>query len=305
MQKLDFVLNLEIIYGQLHSDEILNVFNEGFAKPGSAFEYNRVISLLFKSKSMYDKIKSNDELGELLTTLGGEEIYTETNLSTLTQLLRKGVAANTILTNPQVVTLYNFHNTLAKTTEFARKFLSSNLISGEQTDDLNNGIIVLRVLIDGEALEIEKYVKIFTLLKDLIETICKIYKIEDTTSDIILLDSGSGTNIGLKSSIAVAQSLFLIFKEIWDFVTSHKIYKQKKINEAIIDSLTVRKEIIKSVSEKILSEEEGKEYLHLIKTRMDDLLRLKVLPKEIVSKQRLIDSKKLLNEYENLKLLES
>jgi hypothetical protein len=54
-----------------------------------------------------------------------------------------------------------------------------------------------------------------------------------------------------------------------------------------------------------LTEAEGKEYLHMIKTRTDDLIGMKVLPKQIIMESNQIENKKLLAEFEGTKMLSS
>jgi hypothetical protein len=163
--------------------------------------------------------------------------------------------------------------------------------------------VVFQILIENEGLETEQYIKIFTAINQLIETISRIVNEQDQKSEIILLDSGSDTNVGVKSGIETAKSLFLIFKEIWEFVTSFKHYKQKQKNQALLESLTIRTEIQKKVEEGVLSKDEGLEYMHMIKTRTDDLIGMKVLPKQIVIESNLIENKKLLTEFEGIKML--
>jgi hypothetical protein len=77
-------------------------------------------------------------------------------------------------------------------------------------------------------------------------------------------------------------------------------------NQALLESLTIRTEIQKKdIGEGILTTEEGKEYLHMIKTRTDDLIGMKVLPKQIVIETNQIENKNLLAEFEGMKMLSS
>jgi hypothetical protein len=158
-------------------------------------------------------------------------------------------------------------------------------------------------LIDEEGLATSQYIKIFTAINELTETISKIVNEEEQKSEIILLDSGSDSNIGIKSGVETAKSLFLIFKEVWDYITNFQYYKHKQKNQALLESLSIRTEILQKVNEKILTEEEGKEYLHMIKTRTDDLIGMKVLPKKILVDSTKIENKKLLAEFEGIKML--
>ena len=304
MQKIDFIKNLEIIVEKLKSQEIVSQFKAGFSQPGQNFNYESINPLLFLSKSNYDQIKNETQFEGILTTLNAQEIYTETNLSYLTTILRLGPAHN-IMTQANAVALYNFHNTVSRTSNLSKNILQSKSITDTLINEVDNGVVVFQILIEGEGLETSQYIKIFTAINELIETISKIVNEQEQKSEIIFLDSGSESNIGVKSGIETAKSLFLIFKEVWDFVTNFQFYKQKQKNQALLESLTIRTEIQQKVDEGILTIEEGKEYLHMIKTRTDDLIGMKVLPKQIVIESNKIENKKLLVEFEGMKMLSS
>ncbi len=304
MQKIDFVKNLETIVDKLKSDAILNQFDAGFKQPVQNFNYASITPLLFLSKSNYDQIKEDIRYSEILSALDAQSIYTETNLSHLTTILR-AVPAQNIIAAANAISLYNFHNTLIKTLSLSKNVLQSSSITESLINEVDNGVVVFQILIVGEGLETEQYIKIFTALNELIETISKIVNEQEQKSEIILLDSGSDSNVGVKSGIETAKSLFLIFKEIWEFVTNFHIYKQKQKNHVLLESLTIRTEIQKKVDEGILTEAEGKEYLHMIKTRTDDLIGMKVMPKQIVIENSQIENKKLLSEFEGIKMLSS
>lgn len=301
MQKIDFIKNLEIIVDKLKSKEIVGQFNNGFTNPHIQYDYRTITALLFSSKSNYDQMKTEDRFAPILYSLHAEQIYIEENLSSLTTILTNAIAAN-ILTRKNSIALYNLHNSLIQTLQLAEDVLQTEEISENLQNEGQNGIIIFQVVIDGEGLETEKYIKIFTALNEIINVISKIFQ-ETEKSEIILLDSGSDTNIGVKAGIETAKSLFLIFKEIWDFVTNFKIYKQKEKNQALLDSLTIRTEIKKKVEDGVLTASEAKEYIHMIKTRTDDLIGMKVLPKQIVIDSNQIENRKLLNEFEGTKLL--
>lgn len=304
MQKIDFVKNLATIVEKLKSQEIVTQFQAGFSQPGQNYNYSLINPLLFLSKSNYDQIKNESEYEEILTTLNAQDIYTENNLSHLTTILRAGPAQN-IMTQANAVALYNFHNTVIQTSNLSKNILQSKSITETLINEVDNGVVVFQILIEGEGLETSQYIKIFTAINELIETISKIVNEQEQKSEIILLDSGSDSNVGVKSGIETAKSLFLIFKEVWDFVTNFQFYKQKQKNQALLESLSIRTEIQRKVDEGILTIEEGKEYLHMIKTRTDDLIGMKVLPKQIVIESNQIENKKLLAEFEGMKMLSS
>lgn len=304
MQKIDFVKNIEIIVEKLKSVEIIKQFNAGFSSPSSQFDYSIINPLLFLSKSNYDNIKSDKHFTEILTTLNAQEIYKEHTLSNLTTVLRTA-QAHLVLTSVNAIKFYNFHNAMIEISNLSKNVLQTKNISDCLNNEVDNGVIIFQILIEGDGLETGQYIKIFTAINELVETISKIVNEREQKSEIILLDSGSDTNLGVKSGIETAKSLFLIFKEVWDFITNFQFYKQKQKNQALLESLSIRTEIHKKVSEGILTEQEGIEYLHMIKTRTDDLIGMKVMPKQIVIDINQIENKKLLKEFEGMKMLSS
>jgi hypothetical protein len=304
MQKIDFQKSLETIAERLKSSEIVTLFNSGFSQPGKNYSYGNINPLLFLSKSNYDQIKNEIRYKDILANLNAENIYSEQNLAHITIALRE-TQVQGILTRANVVDLYNFHNALIQMSNLSNNLLQSKNIIDSLENKAENGVVVFQIVIEGEGLETEQYIKIFTALNELIETISKILNEQEQRSEIILLDSGSDSNVGIKTGIETAKSLFLIFKEVWDYITSFKFYKQKQRSQVLLESLSIRAEIQKNIDDGILTREEGMEYLHMIKTRTDDLIGMKVLPKQIAVETNQIENKKLLAEFEHIKLLSS
>lgn len=300
MQKLDFVKNLEVIVSELQSEEITNIFKEGFKKP--SFAYSQINAPIFISKSNYDKLKNDSKYNEILKSLNGEEIYTPQNLAILTMILQS-TEVSRIVTNYTTLDFFNFHNSLLNTLKITKEVLLNDVLEKKYEDNLEDGILIFQIVIEEEGLSTEKYIKIFTALQELISAINKIKNEDVDESEIILLDSGSDTNLGIKTVIETAKSLFLIFKEVWDFCIHHKHYNAKLKNTTLLESLSIRTEIQKKVNEGVLTEEEGREYMHLVKTRTDDLIGLKVLPKVIVTETNQVDNQKLIAGFEGTKFL--
>lgn len=304
MQKLDFVNNLKFIGEKLLSNEIVQHFESGFATPGDHGRYDLIKPLLFTSKSNYDQIKSDSKYSQILISLSAATIYDEKNLATLTQVLRQTIA-NDIIVQKSAVALYNFHKSVLLTIKLSEDVLLTSVTEKTVEENLNEGIVIFQIVIPGDGLDTETYIKIFSALQVLVETISKIHNTEDKRHEIVLLDSGSDTNVGIKTSIENAKSLFLIFKEVWDYVTNFRFYQQKQKNNELLESLSIRAEIKKKVEEGVISEQEGLEYTYMIKTRTDELIGLKTLPKAIVLDGQNIENKKLLEQFENVKLLGS
>ena len=302
MQKIDFVKNLAIIVENLKSHDIVDIFQNGFNQPDQHYTYSSINPLLFISKSNYDRLKNEPQYEDIMTNLNLQDIYLENNLSKLTTIFQSN-NISIILKNANSIAFYNLHNTLIQTSNLSKNILQSKSITESLFNEIENGVVVFQILIEGEGLEISQYNKIFTALNVLIETISKIVNEQEQKSEIILLDSGSDSNVGVKSGIETAKSLFLIFKEVWNYVTSFQMYKQKQNNQALLDSLSIRAEIKKKVEEGYITDEEAKTYIYYIKKRTDELIGMKVLPKKIVIERNQIENKQLLAEFEGKKML--
>lgn len=296
MQKIEFIKQIETIVERLKSKEIVGIFQGGFTLPQNTYDYSKLNPILFVSKSQFDQIMLDPALSKVLSLISGNDIYNEVVMSKLPHIFRPAQAFN-ILLDPNGANFYTFHKGMIDTLNVAKKLLSNEIIENDNSKNLDSGVILFTIKIESEGIETQKYVKIFTLLSELVNTLEKAYKLDESESEIVLLDSGSDTNIGLKTKVELAKAIFDIFKEIWDFITSFNFYRNQQKNNALIDSLSIRKQIMQSVQDGILTEEEGKEYLHIIKTRTDSLIGLKVLPRELILKDKSIDSSYILDEY--------
>lgn len=301
MQKIDFIKNLGDLTSKLKSVEIVQQYKAGFTSPNAEYSYNNIVPILFQSKSGYDSIRYDSRYEKILITLEAENIYSESILSDLAVILKKTTATN-IIPYPYAVSLFNFHNTLVQTLQLSKNLLDTKNLSEDLNKDIDNGIIIFQIVIEGEGLETEKYIKILSALNELIEIINKISD-EEEKSEIVLLDSGSDTNIGVKTGVETAKSLFLIFKEVWDFMANYRFYKQAQKSNTLLESLSVRAEIMKKLEDGVITKDEASEYIHMIKTRTDDLIGMKVMPKQIVLESNLVNNQKLLSEFEGIKML--
>ena len=90
---------------------------------------------------------------------------------------------------------------------------------------------------------------------------------------------------------------------MWDFFINRKYYQNKQHNQALVESLSIMQEVKNNITNGILTEEQGKEYIHLVKSRTDKLIGLKTMPKTLMLENNNIDNIKLLNEMKETKLL--
>lgn len=302
MQRIEFIKKLEEVTQRLKSEKIESTFREGFNQPAVAYNYDNLKPVLFESKSQFDQLMLDEQYKPFLEQINGIEIYDEKFMASLTSVLRQTRAAD-ILINKIATSFYSFHSSLTDLVKITNSLLTNRLISNTNEENLEAGVVLFQVKIDAEGLATSSYVKIFTALEELAKTIEKAFKLEPTDSEIIMLDSGSDSNIGFETKVEIAKSIFQIFKEIWDFITSLKFYRTQQRNQVLLDSLTIRKELLKSAEEGIITDDEAKEYIHIIKTRTDALIGMNVLPRALTHNGAKIDNSKILEEY-RLKVLE-
>jgi len=302
MQKFDFVKNLEKISENLFSQEVLKHFETAINQPGTNYAFGQLKPTLFSSKSRYDQLIKDLDVYEILKNLDSDEIYSESNLSSLTGYLSTQQIGN-IFRIKQCLAFYKFHLTIISTLKISKDLLLKSSYSESNEQSLENGIVIFEVVIEEESKDISLYIKIFTLLRDIALQVHNLNNSateqteeddDENPVDIILLDSGSSSNIGLKTGIETAKSLFVV---------SHKQYKTKQKNEALLESLSIRKEIMDKLEEGVITDKEAQEYTHIIKTRAEDLIGLKVMPKELIQKNHELNNKKLLEEFKELRLL--
>lgn len=289
MQKLDFVQHLRVVVDKLDSEQIIGHFEESMVpgKEGSIKSYNftKVTPLLFSSKVNYESLLLEDDYALFLKGIEADKVYNEDNLARISRAL---VAGNypEIFKTPETLGLYMFHKHLTDMLDTTSGMLLQNeYVDTDFETSVNEGVLLFQVVIDEEYISSEEYIKILTTLQELVNVVGKILinKRDDYQTDIVLLDSGSDANIGIQTFAEVAKAIFSIFKEVWDYITNHGIYQNEKKNKALLESLSIRKEIQKNIKEGVLTEEVGKEYMHLVKTRTDKLIGMKVLPKQIVT----------------------
>ena len=243
MQKLDFVKGLTEIIQKLNSDEITEVFSRSFATQGdSPFNFTSLTPLLFNSKSNYDSLIKDKELKKIIADFELDDIYTNENLAFIVKHFTQTSPFN-IFKVPQIKTFWGVHQALTHLLRITKKQLLNDVFLQKNETQLSKGIIIFQIVIDGDGLDAGIYSEIFINLKELVSTITKINGNEDENVEIILLDSGSDTNVAIRTTAETAKSLFLIFKEMWDFFANFKFYKQKQQNQALMEGLTIMQEV--------------------------------------------------------------
>ncbi|MBN8697341.1 MAG: hypothetical protein J0L87_12490 [Bacteroidetes bacterium] len=302
MQKLDFTENINQLREILKSDSIVN-FIDGL-QSNIKINTNALTPLVIESKSNFDKITADDSKTVILNALNASNLYSEKSIGDLinatVNATLQGHQKVHLFLNSTLLSYYHFHFTIIQTSNLCDKVLFKDNL-GELSDD---DTIVFRILIDDE-LEVSRYTKILNLISELIEVIQKINSDTESKPTISLLDSGSDTNIGVKTTVETAKSIFQIFKEVWDWVVNRKFYKSKLRNAGLLDNLNVMMAIKTAQDNGVIDENTAKIYKETIIRRTEDLLELNVVPKVLIEAKTEDNSKRLLAEFTEIKMLES
>jgi hypothetical protein len=302
MQKLDFTENLKQLSVTLKSSEIIDFIDK--LPSGPAINTNSLTLIIIESKSNYDKIASEDKKTEILKTLNSENIYAESNigelLNSLVGLTLQNQQKVQLFLKPNVLFFYSFHFSLLN----ALKLSENVLFKDNLANIINEDTVIFRILSDDE-MEISRYAKILNLLNDLIDVIQKVNADSEIEPTITLLDSGSDTNLGIKTTVETAKSLFQIFKEVWDWVLNRKFYNSKLRNAGLLDNLNVLVAIKGALDGGAIDQNTAKIYRETVIRRTEDLLELNVIPKALINTNTQESTRKLLTEYSEVKLLEN
>ncbi|MFA6541519.1 MAG: hypothetical protein WCT99_07945 [Bacteroidota bacterium] len=304
MQKLDFSIHIKSIATYLRSDEIVKSFDASLQSNVNPYNGVPLTTILLESKSSYDTLIKENTYKEILDILYASNIYETKHFSTIINEIHSRKSTFEIFYKSIFSNLYNFHSALIKMTNAVDKiFFDKSAV--KIADEFESGYIILEILSDDTNLTLDNYLKIFELLIEIINALNKANNPseQNISSKLVLLDSGSGTNLGIQTTIETAKSLFYIFKEVWDWIVNKKYYQNRLQNQSILDNLEVIKRIDEYKKSGALTEDESKALIHTIKTRAFDLVELNVLPKQITQEKFNSTHRDLLLNYKEMKRL--
>src|ERR1700722_800825 len=305
MQKLDFTESLITLSTELKSTEIVTSINQLPALQPLKSVGN-LVPLIVQSKSKFDSLIQNPQLAEILVSIEAGNIYGQDEIgnlvSALSTVMVQGQVKSQLFTqHPTIINFYSFHKSLIAATRLSTSVLSKKALEEVTIEE----VTIFRILSEEEGLELKDFGKILSVLEELIKLLQAILLEEPTEVRIVLLDTGSDTNFGVKTSVTVAKSLFQIFKEIWDWFVNRKFYNNKMRNEALLENLNVLKVIKKSQADGILSDEKAKAYEELLINKTDELVGLNVIPKQLFDLKIETSPQKLISEFKKTKLIEN
>ena len=286
MQKFDFVQHLKVITRELESEYMTLFIQEGLKQYPDGrhvtIQFSDILPVIIKSKANYANLLLDENYNIFLGKTKAEYIYSNEAIAQVVRCMDDGCIYD-LFRSKGCLNFYLFHKSLLEALILSETLLLSDLINKGYEESMEEGVLIFQIAIEQESLNSEDYIKILTALQELVKTIGEVLygKEGEYQTDIILLDSGSDTNLGIKTAAEIAKALFDIFKEVWDYIVNYRFNRQDRKNKTLLDALNVMGVIKNNVEMGVISQEEGQEYRHLIKTRTDKLIGLHVLPKQI------------------------
>lgn len=279
MQKLDYIQALEVIKEELLVDKLYAFFTEKTSS-GTKLYRSCMPDLLTVHINYTNMVNGDDSIAEVLSLISGlQYVFDSQNFAKFVTHVANTTDINNMQTNyaKSFILAYKFVIDLYYVN---KNILLKDDISTNEDDELKQGLIIFRAKID-EDIQVEKFTQIFKAISELIETVCKLYQIQDKPT-IVLLDSGSDTNIGVRTSVGVAQDIYKLFQEVFDYIVNWRFARHDREMRALVDGLSIREKINAAKENHIITEEEAREYTHLVKSRTDKLIGLGVAPRKVL-----------------------
>ncbi len=226
------------------SRKVVDLLIKAVKNPNAGFTADDLAADLFTIKMSYELLGKEKKYPDILKLLY-PNVMDNDRLPDIVIQLRRTFTAVRVFGSSNFAEFFDFHNSLVQTLVFAQKIL----IYQDVEDSLisENGIIVFEVIIGENALSPNIYARILTILSELIETIGKIEDEGDEITKLVLLDSGSNTNLAIKTGVETAKTTVQIFKEVLNYFAKRKFLNFEQQNQAIIDSKTARDKIKKAI----------------------------------------------------------
>lgn len=280
MQKLDFVQAIEKVYKDMSSESVVSDIDisttPGYSKYGTELAVQ-----LFDMYSNYKGLRKDERYAHILKALNGDELFDAENVAKLFQLFQGDIGRIDFIENKEFRSFLDFHLTLKGIYDVTKKLLIKDKVIKSLKKEGSDGMVVFQISIDSDGLPTKVYIEILKAIETLVTTIQKIYGEEVIESNIILLDSGSDTNLGIDTTVKAATGIFSLFKQIYDFIIYRGNDKIERNNVTIMSNLNILSEIQKKVDDNIISSDDGMSWAHSVKSSLNVLLGYDVIPKEL------------------------
>jgi hypothetical protein len=303
MQKIKIKENTNIFVAEMLSLTIvynLNELQRGF-RAGSDLEKKwnalkfQTIQEIVKSKSNFDNLIQTTEELKIISDAIDTEVYTPENLAEVISILSNTTwqGKHSLFTQIRIIDFYNYHKGLIST---------ESVVNSVILEDLNRDDIVLFTIVCDSNPTTQVIITALTTLQELIDLIEEIYN-EERTNTVYILDKGSNSNLGIETGVKTAGSIFQIFKEVWEWIVNRKFYKEKLKNAAFVDELSIIRTIAEMKEEGSLNHEEALRYKTVIIRKVDELLNIDTVPRELLLKEGNKNDSLILKDYNEIRLL--
>jgi hypothetical protein len=301
MQKLDLRNNLQILASALKSTEIVTILDAPGAISGQA-----LLHLVIESKSAYDKLTMNADMKSIIRLLAGNELYMTDQYSSIVVLIPQGnVPANNLLVNQTSIRrFFDFHKTLSTTFRVIDGLLFTDRqifdTSGKVVvEDLTQKGLLMLETIDKGDIPLGKVTTVLQSVQNLLDiVILYLEKIEqkkvERLAHLILLDTGTGINITIKLPEEATKIIGQIISELWQLVVSNELFRHKKRNEFIAESLTTLQKIKEAVDTGVITREEGEQWKRGIIHNTRKIVLNNTLPKALLQESTEVSNRDLL-----------
>jgi len=299
MQKLALKEYLVDFNNSVLSNEIIDLVSKfRDANPGQfRILKDELIQYIVKSKSNYDNLIKRDSNLKLISDAIDTEVFEPENISKLVSTISSSThnAKVNLLSNKFFIDFHIFHQSLLNTNNITQVTIKESQICEDA--------IIFTLISDNEPV-VRDIIRALTIIQELVNITEKIYDEEVESENIVyLLDKGSNTNIGLKTGINTARSLFQIFKEVWDWVVNRRYYKEKLRNASFLDNMEVITKIHAMEEAGALKNEDAKRYKELIIRKTDELISHNAIPRKILLDEKSGEKNRLLIDYNEVRLL--
>ena len=268
------------------------------------FNLRPLVNNLIDSKSKFDALPRTLEMRDLLSVLVVERVYSTDRFAEIMTFVTQPRTAIQLFTTSPFSALFHLHSSILTLEAVSEKLLVGDPKVNEYERKASD-VTVFQITDLTTTLTLAEFSKILKLLAELVDILAFVYTPgkELAKPEILLLDSGSPASVALKTSLEIAEALFKVFKEVWDYSLNHKHYKAKIEMGSLIENITVLKTIKEAETQGTLSPEKAKEYSALVIRKTDDLIGLRVLPKQIVDVELVQKNVDLLQGFDSIKLL--
>lgn len=293
MKKIEFTEKMKMIDAYLQSSKIDYLFNEMLNQKTDQLFTTPVVELLIASKSGYDKLNTISDYQKIFKSLNASEIYDIKNISQITRdTSEKGLLSN-LFKDRDLMKFFQFNQLISSLNNNSEIFFGyQNQIKKNEKETF--GIIILETANFGNSLS--KYANALIKIEKLFELIKMIFHEENEGNfEVLYFESGSATDVVIKTSKKIASAFTQTIHEIWRFISDNSNYREARKDEAIEKKLDLMNKIGEMEKSGKLSKEDSANLKHRLKKQVIDLMEYGVVTREVATSERVVTGRAQIN----------